>query len=252
MNIKNNQLQISALLASAILLLLLLVNSLCRGLPHAPLIFGIAIILYEILVPLEIVKWFNLKPRDLNIYAHNIDAAIDWFLPPFGVKKTRPDFSAIKQEFIGFAIFTLLIFIPYVVGYWLYFKLEAISAGDNLFISFNLPPKIHYEIIIQIFVVALPEELFYRGFLQSALLKKWPNKTFIFGLPLGRAIVFTNIIFALGHVVGTWAPTRLLTFFPGILFSYLVYRNKSLLSAILFHAACNILGQILYASIFLR
>jgi membrane protease YdiL (CAAX protease family) len=88
--------------------------------------------------------------------------------------------------------------------------------------------------------------------LQSAFLHKWPNRSYFFGLPIGRAIIFSNMIFALAHVVSSHSPVRLLTFFPGLIFAYLVYKNKSLLSAILFHAACNLLGQILYASFFLR
>ncbi len=108
------------------------------------------------------------------------------------------------------------------------------------------------EILTQLIVIGLPEELFYRGFLQGVFVRTWVPKTFILGLPVGRAIMLTNVIFAFAHVVGGFSPVRLLTFFPGLLFSWLVFKRHNLLSAIIFHAACNILGQILYASWFFK
>lgn len=237
-----------ALIAAATLLLMLLASYFFRGLIYGPLICAVIIILFEVVVPVEIIRSHQLPLRSFNIYAHNIDTIIDMILPPWGSKKTRPDFLRIGEEIWFFAKFSCAIFIPYVVLYWVFFAVVASFENTTFDMTFTIPPMIFYELITQIFVVALPEELFYRGFLQSALLHKWPNHTKIAGFPVGRAIILTNIIFALGHVAATLVPLRLLTFFPGMLFSYLVYRNKSLLSAVLFHACCNILGQILYAS----
>jgi membrane protease YdiL (CAAX protease family) len=242
MTIKSDKIFYCALLSAAIILVMLAAAYFCRSITHASLIFTIAIILFEIVVPIEILRYFKIKAKDFNIYAHNIDTLIDLCLPPYGIKKVHPDFIAIAHEVLIFAKVSLFVLAPYIILYWAFFKLHALAMGVHLVLSINFPPQIFYEVITQIFVVALPEELFYRGFLQSALLKKWPHQKF-----LG-----TNIIFALGHVVSSWSFERLLTFFPGIIFSYLVYKNKSILSAILFHATCNIIGQILYSSFFLQ
>ncbi|HXW53820.1 MAG TPA: CPBP family intramembrane glutamic endopeptidase [Myxococcota bacterium] len=241
-----------ALLASAMLMAMLLANNLCQNQPTLQFVLSALIIMFEVVAPIEILKRNGIPIRNFNIYAHYIDSIMDRFFPPFGVKKLHPDFPALIEELRVLLRVSLIVFLPYVVAYWAYFKLKALAIGANLAISLNWPPQFFYEIIIQIFVVALPEEVFYRGFVQSAFLRRWPKHKLIFGFPLGWAVIFTNIIFAFGHWIGSWSPERLLTFFPGLVFSYLVYKNKSLFSAILFHAACNILGQILYTSLFLQ
>lgn len=239
----------SALMAAAGLLLLLLLSFFLRNLPYAPTICAVAIIFYQIAIPLEILKWQHLRARDFNIYAHHIEALIDLALPPYGVKKIVPRFHDIADELIIFIKTSIVILIPYIFLYFLYFKSLALSQGRELNLALNLPYRLGYEIITQIFVVALPEELFYRGFLQSSLLKKWPNNRFVLNIPLGRAIIVTNIIFAFAHVASTLWLLRLLTFFPGLIFSYLAFKNRSILSAILFHALCNITGKILSVSV---
>jgi membrane protease YdiL (CAAX protease family) len=252
MTTTHNHIASIALITASVLLLILFCAPWANAFPSGALIMGVVVTLFEVGAPIEILKYLHIRARDFNIYAHNIDTLIDLLFPPYGTKKITPNFHGIAQELTTLLKTIIAVFIPYTLGYWAFFHLLAIRNGSELFISFNLPPRLWYEIIVQIFVVALPEELFYRGFLQGALLKKWPNRHHFWGLPVGAAVIITNLFFALGHMFTSWSPLRLLTFFPGLLFSYLVYKNKSLLSAILFHAACNILGQILYASFFIK
>jgi len=240
-------------LVSSLIILLLLTLAHYGGLffPRTELIFSGAVIFFQIIAPIKILEAYKIKPREYNIYAHKIDALIDYIWPPFGPKAERVDFYLLGKEFKYLLIFSLLTLVFYSASYLAYFKIYALSSGASLKLSLNIPPRFFYEIILQIFVVAVPEEIFYRGFLQSALLKKWPNQRFFLGFPMGRAIIFTNLIFALAHFFGPFSAIRLLTFFPGLLFSYLAFKNKSIFSAILFHALCNLLGQILYASVFI-
>jgi len=238
-----------ALIAALGLLGLLLMSFCLKDIPYASIIFTVVIILYQVVVPFEILKYNHKKMRDFNIYAHHIDAVIDLILPPYGVKKILPRFHDIVNELMVLVKVSVFTLIPYVFLYLLYFKALAQSHGEELMVTLNYPFKISHQIIIHIFVIALPEEIFYRGFLQSSLLKRWPNNRFIFGLPMGRAIIITNIIFAFAHVASSLMPLRLLTFFPGLIFSYLTYKNRSILSATLYHALCNILGQILAYSV---
>jgi|SRR5579871_1968358 len=246
---RTNRIFYAAILSATVLMALLLAGSLLPKYPFIELVFTAIVIMFEIVVPIEILKRYKIPARDFNIYGHNIDTVLDIFLQPQGYKRVRPDFKAAGKELLVFLRLTLIVFIPYIFAYWTYFKLRGLGEGKELLVSINWPPELFYQIVIQLFVVALPEELFYRGFLQSAFLRKWPMHKMVFGFPLGKAIILTNIIFALGHIMGSWAWIRLLTFFPGLLFSYLIYKNRSLFSAVLFHASCNILGQLLYASI---
>lgn len=233
-------------------MIVLLISYFTRNVAIASLALSIGMIFFQITVPFEVLKRLGIRPRDCNIYAHNVDTTLDLLLPPFGQIRNKPDFRGMGLELAHFAVITVIVFAIYIAGYWAFYAFKATHENATLIVSWNVPPRIVYEIFTQIFVIALPEELFYRGFLQSALLKKMPSHKRLSGWPLGAAIICTNLIFAFGHVASTLNPMRMLTFFPGILFSYFVLRHKSLLSAILFHAACNILGQILFASFYIR
>lgn len=98
-----------------------------------------------------------------------------------------------------------------------------------------------------IFAVALPEETFYRGYLQPRLASKWPPKRRVFGVYIGRAALVSTALFALGHILGEWNPLRLGPFLPGLLFAWQRNVSRSVLGAVAFHAMCNILGEVLFS-----
>lgn len=252
MKTKFHHIALIACLCAAGLLGVLAISPLFSSTPYGQLVIGVIVVLMEVALPLEILKWLHLKPREFNIYAHNIDALLDLPFPPYGSLRVKPDYAGLAQELMVLSKVVLITIAPYCLAYWAIFQLKALHEGNILVVSINLPPKLWYEIIVQVFVVALPEELFYRGFLQGALRKKWPHKRSVLGIPLGISVIVTNIFFAVGHVVTTWSPWRLLTFFPGLIFSALTIKNKSILSAILYHAICNIIGLSLYSSIFTK
>ena len=105
---------------------------------------------------------------------------------------------------------------------------------------------------IEVFAIALPEEVFHRGYLMSALEERFPPKRRIFGAPLGLAAVLASLMFALGHLVGMAEVARLATFFPALVFSWLWRKSGSLWAPALFHAASNLLMAVLLASTFPR
>ena len=98
-----------------------------------------------------------------------------------------------------------------------------------------------------LFGVALPEETFYRGYLQPRLEALWPPKTRIFGVLMGKAVIVSAILFALGHFLGEWNPLRLGPFFPALVFAWQRNKTGSIGGAIAYHAACNILGEVLFS-----
>lgn len=108
----------------------------------------------------------------------------------------------------------------------------------------TLESPIYYEFAIQILCVALPEEFFYRGYLQTNLIQwfkarpKWSKYA-----PM-LAIVTASACFALAHLPSGGA-VRLLTFFPGLLFGWLRYKSGGLCGAIFCHAMCNMMMLIL-------
>lgn len=92
--------------------------------------------------------------------------------------------------------------------------------------------------------VALPEEVFYRGYLQPCLMWRWPPRWGFCGTPVGRAVVASAALFALGHFLGEWQPLRLGPFFPGLLFGWLRNRSGTVMSAIGVHAGCNVFVEV--------
>jgi membrane protease YdiL (CAAX protease family) len=107
-------------------------------------------------------------------------------------------------------------------------------------------------VAIEVFAIALPEEVFHRGFLMSALEERFVPRRKVLGARIGLGAVLASAIFALGHLIGMAELARLATFFPSLLFSYLWRRSGSLWAPALFHAAANLLMAVLLASTFPR
>jgi len=105
---------------------------------------------------------------------------------------------------------------------------------------------------VEVFAIALPEEVFHRGFLMSALEERFPPRRRVLGARIGLGAVLASLIFALGHLIAMAELARLATFFPSLLFSYLWRRSGSLWAPALFHAAANLLMAVLLASTFPR
>jgi membrane protease YdiL (CAAX protease family) len=112
----------------------------------------------------------------------------------------------------------------------------------------------------QLVIIALPEESFYRGYLQSRLDEAIPGfgwrksassgemvpvRLRILGASVGPSLLVTSLIFALGHFATIREPARLAVFFPSLLFGWLRYRTKGVGAGIAFHAACNVFSEML-------
>ena len=108
--------------------------------------------------------------------------------------------------------------------------------------AFSWKPPASYveEIAGQLFVIALPEEAFFRGYLQSALESAWTRKVRVFGAELGAGWLVSAAVFAVGHVLTAPSPARLAVFFPALLFGFLRARTKGIGAGVVFHAACNL------------
>lgn len=101
------------------------------------------------------------------------------------------------------------------------------------------------EIFGQLVIIALPEEAFYRGYLQSRLDEVMPGRLRVLGASVGPALAVTSVIFALGHFATIREPARLAVFFPSLLFGWLRARTGGVGAGIAFHAACNVFSELL-------
>jgi len=167
------------------------------------------------------------------------------FHPNLKTSPPSPHNIISKNELFFLAKLYLSTFILYGASFAGWQFLKASLNAHAFYFSFSLPPQLVLLMFSNLFLVAFPEEFFYRGFMQTRLLKLFPNRTSLLGWPIGWAIMLVNLFFALGHLVGETNPWRLATFFPGIIFSGLVFRYKSILSAIIYHTFCNVYSEIL-------
>jgi len=90
--------------------------------------------------------------------------------------------------------------------------------------------------------VALPEEFFFRGYLQGQWARAPGRRTVrLLGATVGWEWPATAAAFAIAHVVG-YGPAGLLRFFPGLLFGWAYARTGSIWAGVLYHGACNVVS----------
>lgn len=178
----------------------------------------------------------------------------DW--PEFGLSMRT--LGADFRQFLSVSAVVFPLFIAGYVGFtmlWPMLPRELAGAltpytGTPTF-EFRLPDRFVEWAIDDLFVVALPEEFFYRGYLQTRLRDAWPKGKLLFGARLGAAFWVTAILFALGHLA-IFQVWRLGVFFPALLFGWMRERSNSVVGPALFHAAANLLIKVLDASFFGR
>ncbi len=96
-------------------------------------------------------------------------------------------------------------------------------------------------LLVQILLVALPEEVFYRGYLQTRLDSMFGRDVRVLGVMVNPwSLVLTSALFAIGHFLTIPSPARLAVFFPSLLFGWMRRASDGVMAPILYHAACNI------------
>jgi membrane protease YdiL (CAAX protease family) len=150
---------------------------------------------------------------------------------------------------LGWAlVLAAITFIPFFFGWRAFWHPRAAFA-------LHLPAlDILNEVFGQLVIIALPEEAFYRGYLQSRLDEAIPGfgtkdgvpvRLSILGASVGPAILVTSVVFALGHFATIREPARLAVFFPSLLFGWMRQRTKGVGAGIAFHAMCNVFSELL-------
>jgi membrane protease YdiL (CAAX protease family) len=149
---------------------------------------------------------------------------------------TRPHLAISIRYYL---LSTIVIFPLIGGGYWLYYWSGTVPP------TLVGPPGVSIGewILYQFFMVAVFEELFFRGYLQkqferfsSSILS---GKMTVFWLP----VVASAFLFALAHVIVELDPLRMATFFPSLLFAWLRARTGSLIAPVLSHGSANVFAM---------
>jgi membrane protease YdiL (CAAX protease family) len=150
--------------------------------------------------------------------------------------------ARIARDFAGAALWALglaAIFLPPFwfgfVWWWrirVPFHAAALSSLGN-------------DLLGQLLVIALPEEAFYRGYLQSALDEVWRPRWRVLGADIGPGLLLASALFAAGHLCTEFNAGRLAVFFPALVFGWLRSRTRGVGAGIVFHALCNLIASYL-------
>ncbi len=95
-----------------------------------------------------------------------------------------------------------------------------------------------------LFFVAIPEEFFYRGYVQTRLNELLPRRFLVAGIPFGHGLWIAALFFAFGHSLVEVQWWHFATFFPGLIFGLLRERSSAVITGAFFHAACNVIVHV--------
>ncbi len=122
---------------------------------------------------------------------------------------------------------------------------EAIAGSPEQGMVILAALQVLTLIAYQLFFVAIPEEFFYRGYVQTRLNELLPRRFLVFGTPMGWGSVLATLLFAFGHSLVLFQWWHFATFFPGMVFAWMRERTGGVVAGALFHAACNVIVVLL-------
>jgi hypothetical protein len=139
---------------------------------------------------------------------------------------------------IAFALAVMsVIVVPFFFGFRIYWHTGAFR--------FHLTREFASVSFAQLVVVALPEEFFYRGYVQTRLGQILPKRFRLLGSDYGVHVIVTSVLFALGHFLVDFNPERLGVFFPALLFGWIRERRGGIGASVFVHALCNVAADVL-------
>jgi membrane protease YdiL (CAAX protease family) len=166
---------------------------------------------------------------------------------------------------LGYGVGAVVVIFPlFVAGYFVFYGvvchselLRTLAPGGacRVYRGFAALHAPHLDrsfgefVAVQAIVVALPEELFFRGCLLRLLEQRFPPRRRILGGGVGIALVLSAAAFALIHLPKDGDPRALATFFPGLLFGWMRSATGSILASTIAHASSNILIRVLDLSL---
>lgn len=161
-----------------------------------------------------------------------------------GLLRTLREGALPASKELGVALaLAALVFPVFVLGYARFHGLEGTFAP-------TLPEEPVGFLLSHLLLVAVPEEAFFRGYLQTRLDAALGGAR-LPGADVGvRALALQALLFAIVHVVTEPELGRLAarasTFFPALVFGYVRARRGGIGAAVWFHFLCNVLAEALY------
>ncbi len=147
--------------------------------------------------------------------------------------------SGAREGLVALAV-AAVIFPPFVLGFHAWY---APSAAFEL----RFPDELGAFVLTQLIVVALPEEAFFRGYVQTRLSDRFAGEKWRIKVD-PRVLLLQAALFALIHLASDLNPAKLAVFFPALLFGLMRAWRGGIGAAMLLHALSNLLAAVLEAS----
>ncbi len=145
---------------------------------------------------------------------------------------------------IGFhVVVSIAIFVPYLIGHAL---LASMFWGARF--QPTMPEDMGWAVLQHVFLIALPEEVFFRGYLQTQIDRASTRRWRVLGAEVGVGWVASSVLFGACHIFNG-GPARLVTAFPGLWYGWLRARTGNVWVPALYHAASNLLMKFMVASL---
>jgi len=182
--------------------------------------------------------------RTLPLWAAGLFLYLPLFLLMVHKKAPRDwglTLDRLRFSLLAALLMSLLCLPTFLVLYHVYQKVW-LSVDGRIALSSSWGLLLLYHLAC----VALPEEVFYRGYMQSRLNEVFAARINLFSGRVGFGWLYTTALFALGHYLIDFRVNTLATFFPGLVFGWLRERTGSVVAPTIFHALCN--GTVLLVS----
>jgi membrane protease YdiL (CAAX protease family) len=206
---------------------------------------------------------------------HALIAAVFLYLPTGLLIRRKEDFAPygltmhpVGRGVLLFLLASALVFPLFAVGMYGYYVAACAAVAARLplpaqlrsicgrFVGsyrrarLRLPRDFAQLALAQLLVVALPEEYFFRGYVQTRLEARWPSRRRLLGAQVGLALVVASALFAVAHLLVDGNGLRLAVFFPALVFGWMRQATGSILAGVLFHAASNLVSEVLHVILF--
>ena len=144
-----------------------------------------------------------------------------------------------------------VIVVPFVVGYDLwhtqifpYILVEYLGKDPQVLevaqLQWVWPSDLFRLVGYHLFFVAIPEEVFYRGYLQTRFDEHFGTPWKVLGVNVGWGLVLTCVLFAFGHSLIAPQWWHAFIFFPSLVFGWMRAKTGGPMAGALFHAWSNV------------
>ncbi len=154
---------------------------------------------------------------------------------------TLPPLAVWKRGLVVAGLTCLAVLPPWAVGYHYW---QSLAFGLHP-IPGRWPEWVLFLALYHFAVVAIPEEIFYRGYLQARLDEVFGTPWRVGGAAVGHGWWVASLLFAFGHSVVVWQWWHFAIFFPGLVFGWMRAKTSDIAAGSIFHAVCNVTVSIL-------